>query len=139
MLTTSHRTASETRVSKSWLCLDTDPRKRIHPNHTGPSNCTGASNKCHRGLIVFTVANEYGEVRLKFAISCYALLLLLLATSYMVVTVTRHTNKLTLFRHTNHSETSCCSHRVCTSSGASPLGPILSQTGRLNEKNLCEP
>ena len=38
----------------------------------------------------------------------------LLAISYMVVTVTTHTNKLTLFRHTNHSETSCCSRRVCT-------------------------
>ena len=40
----------------------------------------------------------------------------------MVVTLTTHTNKLRLFRHTNHSETSCCSRRVCTSSGASPSG-----------------
>ena len=46
----------------------------------------------------------------------------LFAISYMVVTVTTHTNKLTLFRHTNHSETSCCSHRICASSGASLSG-----------------
>ena len=47
--------------------LDTDPHKRISPNHTGPSNCTRATGKCHRSLIVFTVAYEYGEVCWKLA------------------------------------------------------------------------
>ena len=41
----------------------------------------------------------------------------------MAVTVTTHTKKLSnIFRHTNQSETSCCSRRVCTSLGASPSG-----------------
>ena len=41
---------------------------------------------------------------------------------YMVVTVTTHTNKLTIFRHTHHSETSCCSRRVFIFSGSSLSG-----------------
>ena len=42
-----------------------DPRKRISLNHTGPSNCTRATNKC--SLIVFTFADQYGEVSWKLA------------------------------------------------------------------------
>ena len=49
------------------LCLDTNPCKRISPNHTGPSNCTRATDECRWGLIVFTVADEYGEVSWKLA------------------------------------------------------------------------
>ena len=49
------------------LCLDTDPHKRISPNHTGPSNCTRATEKCCCGLIVFIVAYKSGEVSWKLA------------------------------------------------------------------------
>ena len=48
-------------------CHDTDPCKRISPNHTGPSNCTRATDKCCSGLIVFIVTYEYGEVSWKLA------------------------------------------------------------------------
>ena len=67
MLTTSSRTASVIGSVQSWLCLDTDPCKRISPNHTGPSNCTQATGKCRHVLIVFPVAYEYGEVSWKLA------------------------------------------------------------------------
>ena len=59
--------APVTRVSTKLLCLDTDPRIRISPNHTGPSNCTRATGKCRHGLIEFTVAYESGEVSWKLA------------------------------------------------------------------------
>ena len=52
---------------KAGFALTLTLVKRISPNHTGPSNCTRASDKCRRGLIVFTVADEYGEVSWKLA------------------------------------------------------------------------
>ena len=55
----NHFTLLQSRGSaQSWLCLDTDPRKRISPSHMGPSNCTQATGKCRRSLIVCTVAEE---------------------------------------------------------------------------------
>ena len=39
----------------------------ISLNYTEPSNCTKATDKCPCGLIVFTVADEYGEASWKLA------------------------------------------------------------------------
>ena len=68
----------------------------------------------------------------------------LLAISYIVVMVTTHMNKLTLFRLTNHSETSCCSHRVCTSAvnvtfvstSVPELPGLCDKTSQLASQNL---
>ena len=43
--------------SLSLPCLDTDPHKRISPNHTELSNCTEPQVSVI--LIVFTVVYEY--------------------------------------------------------------------------------